>query len=131
MDAKQKAEELLLQLIDKSTQAGDFIAEQTPIVIQELLTYNFAVSLFFFVFWLSVSCCAWTAYYKFIAWGRKPYKQDSSYSNIYKLDLEGFVIIVPAALIPTTPIFLLCTDWVKIWLAPRVYLIEYAASLVK
>lgn len=125
----QKSEQLLIQLIDKSTQAGDFIAEQAPLVIQELLTYNFVSSLVLFIVLLVISALSWYGTYRFFKWGLKEHSMGKS--NIYIKDLEIAAMIALATPVIATLFLIDCTSWLKIWLAPRVYLLEYAANLVK
>lgn len=55
-DKENAAEKALAELLNKSMQAGDFLVEQAPMVVQELLSYKafehaaYALALF----WLAV-----------------------------------------------------------------------------
>lgn len=128
-ELKNKANEVLLQLLNKATEVGEAAVAEIPLVVQELLTWKFATSLALFLFWLFVAIAAWYGVYRFFKWGLS--KDDHGRSNIYNKHMEEFAILLPLIAACLTPWFLVCHTWIKIWLAPRVYLLEYAASLVR
>lgn len=128
-ELKNKANEVLLQLLNKATEVGEAAMAEIPIVVQELLTYNFVISLIGFIVWLSVAIGSWYGVYRFFKWGRM--KDQHGRTNIYLNDMEPAAVLFPLIAIVVSPLFLACNTWLKIWLAPRVYLLEYAASLIK
>jgi hypothetical protein len=127
---KETADALLIKLINVATATGEFIADQVPIVIKELLRYYIALHLFkallcipffYFGYWIFTRitqfCSDKNGKYD-------PYHRGSDYAGIRWLALIPHTIGI-AILVTHIPPLL------KITLAPRVWLIEYAASLVK
>jgi hypothetical protein len=121
---KEQAYEMLSALISAATQAGDFIKDQIPLVIQELLAFNtvkYAV--------LVVVGAAVTAVGVFwIRYCLKKYEEaDDEWSDWNFATIPGFV----AAPIGVTILVVYVVSLLKITIAPRVWLIEYAAELVR
>lgn len=121
-DKENAAEKALAELLDKSMQAGDFLVEQAPMVVQELLAYKafehaaYALALF-------LACCLFV----FIVLNR-----------IKEFNCSGDSDNLGAALLSSAPaIVFFCAflhdllSFIKIMVVPKVYLLEYAASLVK
>ena len=117
------AEKALSEILDKALSGIDFAAEQAPLVIQELLAYKtFEHSASFIIFFLLAAVAA-----KLTAWAIKKKKESGSYKG------EEFLVcaLVSGVL---TPIFSLCAlsdafSLAQAMIAPKVYLIEYAAKL--
>lgn len=118
---KEQATQMLQSLIASATQAGDFIKEQMPIVIKELLAFNTAKYAIYSAICAAIVIAYLTFIYKY--W-KKEYPRDSE-DGIAILG-GGVSMIAMVAFVIEGAIPLL-----KITLAPRVWLIEYAASLVK
>lgn len=117
---EQKANELLLNLIDKAQQGMEFAEAQIPDVIEQLLIWKMATS----AAWMALSIFTFLASVALgiflIRIARKD--NDSEWASLGALVLlVGFGISIALA----------DTDWLQIWLAPKVYLLEYAASLAK
>ena len=113
----QKAEDVLLQMIDKAAEIGSAAVDEIPLVVQELLHWKFAESLLFFLSSLVLMFVS----FKFTKW---IWKEDNLEAACIPL---GFVNIGMYGV--ACGVFTI--DWLQIWLAPRVYLLEYAANLVK
>lgn len=134
-------EELNKVLIDaiQKTQSGigeavDFAVAQAPDVIQQLLMWHFVNSLINCA--LGIVC--FVIIFLFVRFVQKYPQPDSFESN-------NLVWWDKGELHPVTGIFgglgvcilglagfiLMNLTWLKIWIAPKLYLIEYAASLVK
>lgn len=116
-----KAEQVLINMIDKAAEIGSAAVDEIPLVLQELLMYNFVVELT--VFLLAVIALTATVLLNF-KYLKKVAEEDVD---------AGEAMFITSVLISLV-MFLVAishTDWLKIWLAPRVYLLEYAASLVK
>jgi hypothetical protein len=121
---KEQALGVLKSLIEAATQAGDFIKDQIPLVIQELLAFNTAKYVLFVV----VSVAALTASVFWIRYCFKRYKAANDHWSEWNLaTIPGFVLLPvgAAALVAST------VNLLQITLAPRVWLIEYAAALVR
>lgn len=126
IDTIQKASNVSGEIYDgaKSVTAKsiDFAMQQAPDLIHQLLRYNFIESLIFF----SIGIILFAGSIGFVIYSiNKVIKKQ--WSDNY----------APALIFMIFPIaFGFCTvitnlDWLKIWLAPKIYLIEYAAHLLK
>ena len=128
----QRAEQVLLDMLNKASEIGSAAVDEIPLVVQELLTWKFAESLLLFICgivftiaWVALSVKIWKS-------GSEPRNEyggikrdiwDMTWFAYAMLNLFGVVISLP---------WIFCNiDWLKIWLAPRVYLLEYAATLMK
>lgn len=121
-DVKDKATEVLLGLIQKASDGLDsavaFSQAQLPDVINQLLVWNavssaltqmICIVVIFIIIWLA----------------RLAYKSGDD-DHLFFVALFGGSAGVAAFLA-----FICNFDWLKIWLAPKLYLLEYAASLLK
>jgi hypothetical protein len=129
---KETAEGMLVSLINKATQAGDFVADQIPIVIKELLLFN-AVNIGLHTFLgLAIMLTGVPSW----RWASKYYKSLPEEGDSYKTSQHD---VGPSPWIPSCVLIVFgfwifwswVDDFLKIVFAPRVWLIEYAASLVK
>lgn len=120
---KDQVASLLQVLIQAATSTGEFIKDQIPLVIKELLLYNtvfYAVWLVVLPVFLFIALkCGLHCIRKF---------KDDPYSDAWGFGIAGCAVVAI--------ILLTCTlgdifDLIKIICAPRVWLIEYAARLVK
>ncbi len=124
-DLKETAEGLLVKLINAAVATGDFIADQIPIVIKELLTYYTALYAFRVALCLPFIYLGWWMFTRIT----KRFSKDGKYApekceglRWFCLLPFGVALVICIAMIP---------NLLMITLAPRVWLIEYAASLVK
>ena len=112
----------ILKLIEKSIDHGtSFLETQMPDVISQILTYNFAMSFLgsvLSVIWLGLT----------IAFTKKAIKRAQSMVNGSTEEALICVLIFInwLACLVFLIISLCHLDWVQIWLAPKLYLIEYA-----
>ncbi|CAM8500719.1 hypothetical protein [Enterobacter asburiae] len=126
----EQANKILVELLQKASNGIDsavsFSQAQIPDVVHQLLLWNSASSALFQVF-----CLVFLGFY---AW--------SSVRALNKLnngpldDIGDGLCVVWMVFggIASLILFIgfwMNFDWLKIWLAPKLYLIEYAASLVK
>lgn len=125
-------QKVLADIITRVTSGADaaiqFGKEQIPEVLKQLLVWNFTLS---FMIWFSataiiVGYAIWMAT-KFRWWLKNQHvttsEQDSMYAIIFVI--WGFISFVMVF------VFWCNLDWLKIWIAPKLYLLEYAASLIK
>jgi len=129
-----KLQSAMVETITKATavagDAKDFIAKQLPDVIKQLLRWKFAESLFgcffpilIFVSFLTVASKLWIK----MEWNAHGEPKDAA--NVIRLICAvassiGMVISLLAVF------FCVNLTWLQIWLAPKVYLIEYAKSMI-
>lgn len=137
--------EILTKAMEATRVAGNFVVEQAPDVIQQLLTIHLAYALLGVVcgvlflagfFWLAVFAPfdkLYVAQEEYMAndneryGGVKRQKKDRLETRCYGGVIAGIISggIGAGILIENVPVAL------KIYFAPKVYLLEYAASLVK
>lgn len=114
-----KALEATGNVVDK---AVDMVQTQAPILVQEVLHWYFAYYLIMFIL-------AIVGLIAMIVIDKKIYKwaQGDIDRIFFSCMLGGIVNLVAFAFL----IHNLNLQWLKIYIAPRLWLIEYAASLVK
>jgi hypothetical protein len=102
--------------------AIDFTIEQVPLIVQEYLTYNFWFGIIMVIFSIILSIIL----LKMIFLSKKFFLKDDN----NPLPYFGMAFSTVGILICLVCIAINLNDVLKIKLAPRVYLIEKAASLV-
>ena len=127
MDEKvlAKADEILLKALNGVEKGGEFVIDQAPEVIEQLLVWNFTYSLFSFLSLVLGSLIIASVGGFFI---RKVYLYDKGGGD-YFLTASSAVVTVLLFLLTFLAAFSSLT-WLKILIAPKLYLIEYAAKLV-
>jgi hypothetical protein len=125
---KEQLQEVLVTMLDK-TQAGistivDTLMVEAPELVREILVYNFVVSFAWFVLLLGIVIAMAIPTKRIWVWCIK-YTSDNDepacilsilYSAIHILIIFGYIGSI---------------TWLQIWLAPRLYLLEYITALVK
>jgi len=117
-------EQTLVELINKTETAGDWLMDEIPEVIQQLLIWKGASS---FLLWVT-GVALIVASVKLFKRGLKECEQGG---YLYKHDAAPAMIFI---ILPATVgiiMFFDCTTWLQIMLAPKIYLLEYAAQLMK
>jgi len=120
-ELEQKANEALIKLIDSSTSAVEWSVQQLPEVIEQLLRWKMVTSLIRF----SASTVLFLIVIGIV-------------TNLIRLGVKNKLCedlaighIVPSLFISVVAYCSFDLTWLKIHIAPKVYLIEYAAELVK
>jgi heme/copper-type cytochrome/quinol oxidase subunit 2 len=124
----EQANKVLPELITRLQNAEDFIIEQTPLVIQELLTWNFALSLIWHcIGWLLIFMFAIT--FKSVWTFRSKLEKQTSEKGVPTL----LTVLIQSLLLVVPALFFIFSNlvWLQILIAPRVYLLEYASQLTK
>lgn len=147
----EQANKVLAELLQKASSGIDaavsFSQAQIPDVIHQLLVWNFIHSLIWTVIALaSIPLVVWFVRIQckkqeIGTIGREGYsweKGNPRYATTLIWDYKGelnLTIIPFSAVLFGWALFVFSTianpTWLKIWLAPKLYLIEYAASLMK
>lgn len=141
---KEELQNTLLESIDLvkewAQKGGEFVAEQTPLVIQELLLYNF----WWHLIWWTIGVIGLLALcYTFkcgLKWVKKTHEEAVEFNKNIKYsydkkseDVTGefmFVIIAHLTGLSIVLPMIICNfTWLKIWLAPRLYILEYVGEL--
>lgn len=155
-EATDKAVTVLTGLVEKAASGIDsavaFSQAQIPDVIQQLLLWKLTISLVHFILgvltpFLCIFACrkiissfnlirdrAIAAREKDELWTRY-HATSNMTSSSFDVSVSPFTkylfVFIVCAVGATLTIALLNLTWLKIWLAPKLYLLEYAASLVK
>lgn len=146
---QNKASDILVNMIDitvkNMSDIVNFSKQQIPDVIHQLLMWRALDSILSSVipFIIGFSLLIWTMTF----WrkvpkqasrdndGRAPWLPDeyrSSDSSLYfKYWLRGYISFVIGSGAILVGFFSFNLDWLQIWIAPKVYLIQYAADLIK
>ena len=124
----------LAELITSALQAKEFIVGELPEVVRQSLVWNMVYSaLATATAMVFLSCCVFIG----IKLGSKmrvsqryklEHKQFYDYSDVM---LEWMLFVGVAGIAIAVFCGLFDLDWLQILIAPKVWLIEYAASLVK
>jgi len=125
-------DQTLVDILTKATEAAgkatDFLTEQTPMVIIEMLNWYFAYNLIMFVsamavmIYISLNLSKWFTVKHAPNWA-------------YDEDGDGHVdprVMIPilGILVALIPAFIIINlQWLKIWIAPKLFLIEKLAEL--
>ena len=129
MDEKLQAtvSEMLDKAIEGMGKATDFLSAEIPVYVQELLLWKAIYSASLCAIGVALIVVAFIKWPKWLsthyAWVAKD-EDDIREMSYFPLGLVGFTWALFAY-------FLVNLTWLQIWIAPRVYLVEYAASLAK
>lgn len=123
-----KLQQALAELINKATGAAEsstsFLLAELPDVVYQLLLWHgvknfvlFLMGIAFIAVWVYIN-------YKQVKLIAGKYDDINDVDPIFIFNLfQVFLVFIPAVL--------LNLEWLQIWIAPKVWLIEYAAGLVK
>lgn len=125
-------QKVLADIITRVTSGADaaiqFGKEQIPEVLKQLLIWNFTFS---FLIWFSATAVI----VGYIIWMLTKFRWwfKNQKSTTTEQDAAVITITVIWGFVSFIMIFVFwCNlDWLKIWVAPKLYLLEYAASLIK
>jgi len=119
----------LINVIEKTTsgveQGVKFLSEQTPDIINQLLLYKMCFYTIVPVVFITLSVVFWGIFFKNI--------KDTEYNTEYNTKQEVICIFTGILGFITTmaSLFSMNLKWLQIIIAPKLYLIEYAAELIK
>lgn len=143
---QDKSQDLLLSLVEKATGAigkgADFLGEEIPLLVQELITFKIWEHSVMLVVFLSMLFLVYKVYIKnlplLINNSNNEYKRDTE-AYPRKMDdftatlvtvfggVASFLLITAGAIYGSNHLISL----IKATVAPRLYLLEYAAELTK
>ena len=115
----EKLQEALAELINLTIQGKDFVLEQAPDVITQLLAWELTINLIGFCF--GVLLLVWIP----ISWRM-------SRNGKYRVDDVPVLGIISSVLGGVLGIAFVSETlvWIKILIAPKIFLLEYAAELI-
>lgn len=116
------ANQILLKTISGIESAGDFLKQEIPDVLQQLLMWHLISSLISFTFSIIfILSCLYFVFKTYIPWLKKGLGDGR--------ELSCVLFLIPISLLAAW--FIESFVWLKILLAPKLYLLEYGASLLK
>ena len=125
----EQTQQALAELLQKAVNGVDsitaFSQAQLPEVINQLLMWNFVSSLL-----TQVGCIAYLIGFSLVAKRVFQYCKDNRDGDSVIFVVLGLIFAWMVALVAIATFF----DnfvWIKIWLAPKLYLLEYASQLLK
>lgn len=125
----EQSQKVLTDLLQKASNGIDsavsFSQAQIPDVVHQLLVWNFTTSLIFSVLGIGILLLS-----QYIAWRAIKYFR-TVWEGDDLIDHPEVAFYITAYLLSWAFAAWINLTWLKIWLAPKLYLIEYAASLVK
>lgn len=124
---EQTANEALKQLIEASTTAAEWTAQQLPEVIEQLILWKMVESLLWFTASITLMAVGLYILYKFI----KKCKEVDNFIDDEVLPIISVFVSVGIIISIVASIAMIDFDWLQIIIAPKLYLIEYAANLIK
>ncbi|EPM0362614.1 hypothetical protein ACYQSV_000308 [Klebsiella aerogenes] len=125
----EQANKILVELMQRAVKGVDaamsFSQAQIPDVVHQLLVWNFAVSLILSVLGVLLFFAAQFAAWKGFKYLRREWQGDGWVEH------PEIMFITLAYIATFCPLAWVSLDWLKIWLAPKIWLIEYTAELLK
>jgi hypothetical protein len=121
---KELIDKTLSELINGFIATKDFVLEQAPDVINQLLLFSLGQSIVWGIFQLSVVIAAAICLKRALNW-----KPDSTDDRLTK-DLMIPVLFLTSGIFAISFLFT-SVEILKISLAPKLFLLEYAANLLK
>lgn len=128
-DELQKALAAILQKTTAAATAGvDFLSEQLPDVVRQLLVWHAVKSAVFCVLYLVLmAACIQAARRAWQAWMTFAYSEHNSGKELRFLGLVVAVLGVLFWAFSAAD----SLEWLQILLAPKLYLVEYTAAILK
>lgn len=125
---KQAVADMIQAATKSAGEAKDFLAGQIPDVIRQLLMWEMAQSIVYCLIGIAMMIVWIKAARRYYAFGcKEEWEFDVSDNLIPASFIFGMVSIFWIG----GTIAFLNTTWLQIWLAPKVYLIEFARDLIK
>ena len=113
----------LAELITKANQGADtaaeFLINETPEIIQQLMVWNAVMSILGAIVSALLIWTVGTALWHF-------HRETDDPLITFMAGGTAMVLCMPIIVFVLRPL-----DWLQIWLAPKVWLVEYASQLVK
>ena len=127
----------LIELIGKTNDGITFLSSEIPDVISQLLMWHMTISLLSTLLGVILIASFLYALKTYSGKGKLLDETRREYAQTLTHDKDGDMadrVYITAMVFSTGiggSIFLLDIEWLKILIAPKVYLIEYAAALIK
>ena len=123
---KEALAELIMSVTQTAGQAKDFLIAETPDVIRQLLMWKFAENLTWCLAGVAVMIAVVIYARRLVKWTLHEDTDSEDAVTGLLFGGAGLLIIFAIAAIEFVNL-----TWLQIWIAPKVYLLEYAKELVK
>lgn len=139
MESNNTLQEAVTSLINTSLQAFEkgtfFLQEEIPQVVQQLLLWEAVQSFLVFISGLILICLLIYFNYKQYKFWNKDVEKVYGCGKVKMIETDAGVFAL-CNLFQIIPLFVVADlitniTWLKIWIAPKLFLIEYAAKLIK
>lgn len=120
-------DELMVQIINQVKNTGDFVVEQMPDVVQQLLTYQYYSTVCFLIFGIVLLFISCFSFYKMSILNRQSLRDPDIIPYVIAFLMIGII----SALIGIVNVCCNIDPLLKLTFAPKIYLIEYASRLIR
>ena len=121
-ELENTANEALRLIIDNAASAKEFILSELPDVVQQILAWKAVESIAYCVFGAIILMVI-----PAILYPQWRLRKEILHSGCEIFTIFNLFLLIPLA----CGIKTMNLDWLQIWIAPKVYLIEYASELIK
>lgn len=121
---------LMIEIIDQVKNTGNFVVEQMPDVISQLLTYQYYSNIFYFVFGILMLIVSFASFHQIKILAKK-YDEKQMGDDIMPLIVICFMSGIICGIIGFCNCAFTIDPLLKLTFAPKIYLIEYASRLIK
>lgn len=128
-NTKNILEEFLVDTISGINKVVEFSVEQIPDVLQQLLIWHCVHSAVVNIITILVVISSWYAYIRLYNYHVKKYgpMENADGTWIHFMVVGSIMLFFITTFAPLN----LNLTWLKIWVAPKLYLLEYAANIIK
>jgi hypothetical protein len=134
----EQAERLLKVIADGMEEGKEFVVGQAPDVVQELILWGRVTS----VCWVSLMLLLAAVCFLVFRWFKRrwdglPEKERWQSANTYSSSLYphdygvGWVVALSVGWVWVLTAVIMAIESLQVWLAPKVYVVEYLADVVK
>jgi formate hydrogenlyase subunit 3/multisubunit Na+/H+ antiporter MnhD subunit len=120
-------DELMVQIINQVKNTGDFVVEQMPDVVQQLLTYQYYSTVFYLIVGIVFLMVSFFSFYKV----RELDKKSVGNPDVIPYIIAFLMIGIMSGLVGIVNVCENIDPLLKLTFAPKIYLIEYASRLIK
>ena len=118
---------------EKGTKLIDWLYNQAPEFVNQLLAYHFIENLVYFIFGLFLIVGYPTIYFYLAKhfYYKLEYDKTSGEQHSEYVGPVGFIGLISSGVSFLVGIYNVNLVWLKIWIAPKVYLLEYLSNIIK
>ncbi len=122
IDMKKAANDFLIDIMKDATLAKDFVKEEIPCVVEQMLEWHFLTSSMCFSFMILLMISS-TILFKIF------FVRESDEKSGFSENQIGIIISYVLVIIVLMMILTCNLAWLKIYIAPKLYILEYIREL--